>query len=34
MKEFADYNFKFYGNGRNFLKRVEKTEGKVEIARH
>ena len=32
LKEFADANFKFDENGRNFLKRVENTEGKGEIA--
>ena len=32
MKEFADNNFKFDGNGREFSKRVENTVGKGEIA--
>ena len=34
LKEFADDNFKFDGNGRKFLKRVESTVGKGEIARY
>ena len=33
-KEFADDNFKFDENGRNFLNRVENTVGKGEIARY
>ena len=34
LKEFADDNFKFDENGRKFLKRVENTVGKGEIARY
>ena len=34
LKEFADNNFKFDGNGRKFSKRVGNTEGKGEIARY
>ena len=34
MKEFADDNFKFDENGRKFLKWVENTEEKGEIARY
>ena len=34
LKEFADNNFKFDENGRNFSKRVENTVGKGEIARY
>ena len=34
LKEFADYNFKFDENGRNFSKQVENTEGIGEIARN
>ena len=34
LKEFADDNFKFYENGGTFLKRVENTAGKGEIARY
>ena len=34
MKEFADDNFKFGGNGRKFSKQVENTVGKGEIARY
>ena len=33
-KVFADDNFKFGGNGRNFSKRVENTVGIGEIARY
>ena len=32
LKEFADDNFKFKGNGREFSKEVENTVGKGEIA--
>ena len=32
LKEFADDNFKFDENGRNFSKWVENTVGKGEIA--
>ena len=32
MKEFAEDNFIFGENGRKFLKRVENTMEKVEIA--
>ena len=32
LKEFADDNFKFDGNGRNLSKWVENTVGKGEIA--
>ena len=32
LKEFADSNFKFNKNGRKFLKLVENTVGKGEIA--
>ena len=32
LKEFADNNFKFDKNGRNFSKQVENTVGKGEIA--
>ena len=34
LKEFADNNSKFDGNGRIFCKRVKNTEGKGEIARY
>ena len=34
LKEFADDNFKFDENGRKFLKQVENTAGKGEIARY
>ena len=34
MKDFADDNFKFDENGRKFLKLVENTLGKGEIARY
>ena len=34
LKEFADDNFKFNGNGRKLSKRVENTVGKGEIARY
>ena len=34
LKEFADNNFKFDGNGRKLSKRVENTVGKGEIARY
>ena len=34
LKEFADDNFKFDENDRKFLKWVEKTVGKGEIARY
>ena len=34
LKEFADDNFKFNENGRNFSKRVENIVGKVEMARY
>ena len=34
MKDFADNNFKFDGNGRKLSKLVENTVGKGEIARH
>ena len=34
VKEFADDNFKFDENSRNFSKRVENTAGKGEIARY
>ena len=34
LKEFADDNFKFDENGKKFLKRVENTVGKGEIARY
>ena len=34
LKGFADYNFKIDENGRKFLKRVENTVGKGEIARY
>ena len=33
-KEFADDNFKFDENGKKLSKQVEKTVGKVEIARY
>ena len=33
LKEFADNNSKFDGNGRKFSKRVENSMGKGEIAR-
>ena len=33
LTEFADNNFKFDENGRTFLKWVENTMGKGEIAR-
>ena len=32
FKDFADYNFKFDENGRNFFKGGENTVGKGEIA--
>ena len=32
LKDFADDNFKFEENGRNFSKRVENTVGKRQIA--
>ena len=31
LKEYADENFKFDGNGRQFFKQVENTVGKGEI---
>ena len=34
LKEFADDNFKFDGNGNNLSKRVENIVGKGEIARY
>ena len=34
LKEFADDNFKFDENGRQFSKRLENTVGKGEIARY
>ena len=34
MKEFADDNFKFDENGREFSKSVENIMGKGEIARY
>ena len=34
LTEFADDNFKFDDNGRKFLKQVENTMGKGEIARY
>ena len=34
LKEFADDNFKFDENGREFSKPVENTVGKGEIARY
>ena len=34
LKKFADDNFEFDENGRKFLKRVENTVGKGEIARY
>ena len=34
LKEFADDNFKFDENGRNFFRRVENIVGKGEIARY
>ena len=34
LKEFADDNLKFDENGRKFIKRVENTVGKGEIARN
>ena len=34
LKEFADHNFKFDGNGRKFSKKVENTVGNGEIARN
>ena len=34
LKDFADDNFKFDANGRNFFKRVENTVAKGEIARY
>ena len=34
LKEFAGDNFKFDENGRKFLKQVENTVGKGEIARY
>ena len=34
LKEFADDNFKFDENGRQFLKQVENTVVKGEIARY
>ena len=34
LKGFADDNFKFYDNGRNFSKRVENTVRKEEVAQY
>ena len=34
LKEFADDNFKFDENSGKFIKRVENTVGKGEIARY
>ena len=34
LKEFADDNFRFVGNGRKLSKQVENTVGKGEIARY
>ena len=34
LKEFADNNFRFDENGREFFERVENTVGKGEIARY
>ena len=34
LKEFADDNFKFDENGRQFSERLENTVGKGEIARY
>ena len=34
LKEFADDNFKFVGNGKKFYKRGENTVGKEEIAHY
>ena len=34
LKEFADNNFRFKGNGRKYAKWVESTVGKGEIARY
>ena len=34
LREFAEDNFKFDENGREFLRRVEKAVGKGEIACH
>ena len=34
LKEFADDDFKFDGNGRKFSKQEENTAGKGEIARY
>ena len=34
MKEFADDNFKFNGNGRKLSKWIENAVGKGEIARY
>ena len=34
LEEFADNNFIFYENGRDFSKPVENTVGKGEIARY
>ena len=34
LKEFADDNLKFDGNGGKFSERIGKTVGKEEIARH
>ena len=34
MKEFADDNFEFDKNGREFFKKVENTVGKGEIAHY
>ena len=34
LKEFADDNFKFDGNGRKFSRWVENTVGKGEIAHY
>ena len=34
MKELADDNFKFDGNGRKFFEKIENTVGKEEIARY
>ena len=34
LKEFANDNFQFNENGREFCKKLEKTVGKGEIALH
>ena len=34
LKEFANNNFEFHENGREFSNRVENTVGKGEIARY